>query len=73
MHPTDSRVHTYKLTRAFLEVEYLKEMAVTSKGESSEVVFMMTELESDSEIDCEILLVSPALQFSLFGMGVREW
>ena len=27
-------------------------------------VFMMTELGSDSEIDCEILLVSPALQFS---------
>ena len=46
MHPTDSRVHTYKLIRAFLEVEYLKEMAVTSKGESSEVVFIMTELET---------------------------
>ena len=27
-------------------------------------VFMMTELGLDSEIDCEILLVSPALQFS---------
>ena len=27
-------------------------------------VFMMTELGSDSEVDCEILLVSPALQFS---------
>ena len=27
-------------------------------------VFMMTELESDSEIDCKILLVSPALQIS---------
>ena len=36
-------------------------------------VFMMNELESDSEFDCKILLVSPALQFSLFGMGVREW
>ena len=27
-------------------------------------VFMMTELESDSEIDCQISLIRPALQFS---------
>ena len=46
MHPTDSRVHTYKVTRAFLEVKYLKEVAVTSKGESSDIVFIMTELET---------------------------
>ena len=46
MHPTDSRVHTYKVTRAFLEVKYLKEVAVTSKGESSEIVFIMTVLET---------------------------
>ena len=46
MHPTDSRVHTYKVTRAFLEVKYLKEVAATSKGESSDIVFIMTELET---------------------------
>ena len=46
MHPTDLRVHTYKLTRAFLEVEYLKEVVVRSKGESSEIVFIMDVLET---------------------------
>ena len=41
-----SRVHISKLTRAFLEVEYLKEVVVRSKGESSEIVFTMTVLET---------------------------
>ena len=41
-----SRVHIAKLTRAFLEVEYLKEVVVRSKGESSEIVFTMTMLET---------------------------
>ena len=40
------RVHTPKLTEAFLKVEYLKEVVVRSKGESSEIVFTMTELET---------------------------
>ena len=41
-----SRVHTSKLTRAFLEVEYLKEVDVALKGESCEIVFIMTMPET---------------------------
>ena len=40
------RVHTPKLTEAFLKVEYPKEVVVSSKGESSEIVFTITELET---------------------------
>ena len=41
-----SRVHISKLTGTFLEVEYLKEVVVRSKGESSEIVFIMDVLET---------------------------
>ena len=51
------QMHPYDMQNTENEYEY-------KKSGNGLFVFMMTELGLDSEIDCEILLVSPALQFS---------